>query len=182
MGLCQSQIIFSHSFLKFPLESQISLGVDLRGCFEPPSETVLPKTNIDCQDILPIDHPENVTDEKAILDESQLLHPDCPTMQRYVMATRLQTVVGKKKHKLPTCDFHDLDNCMQGAFHKSMSQGELILLIEIIIPPPLYSGLLNPRKGFQFFWYYNLFCRRNSQLGRNQVNVLLSCTLCITHT
>ena len=114
---------FSHSFLKYPLESQITLGVDRRGCFEPPSETEPPNKDIDCKDILPIDHPENITDEKAIEEKSQLHHPDCSTLQRYVMGTRLQTAGGKKQHKLPTCDFHNLDNCKQGSLHKTMSQG-----------------------------------------------------------
>ena len=73
-----------------------------------------------------MEHPENITNVKAMEDESQLLHPDCSTMQRYVMGTRLQTKVdGKKKHKLPTCDFHDLDNSKQGANLKTMSQGNI---------------------------------------------------------
>ena len=54
---------------------------------------------------------------------SQLLHPDCSSMQRYIMGTRLQTKGGTSKHKLPTCDFHDLDNCVEGIHFKTMSQG-----------------------------------------------------------
>ena len=119
------QFFFSHSFLKYPLESQISLGVDRRGCFEKPSETEPPNRDIICRDILPIEHPDNITDEKSMEDESQLLHPDCSSLQRYIMGTRLQNKDGKKKHKLPTCDFHDLDNCKQGVLFKTMSQGSL---------------------------------------------------------
>ena len=115
---------FRHEFIHYPLESLVSLGADRRGCFEPPLETKVPSKNIDCKDILPIGHPENVTDENAMNDESQLLHPDCSTSQRYVMATRLQTTAGKKQHKLPTCAFHDVDLCRQGSEHKTMSQGE----------------------------------------------------------
>ena len=118
------------------MESQISLGVDRRGCFEPPSETEPPNTAIDCPDILPIGHPANITNKNAMEDESQILHPDCATMQRYVMGTRLQNVKGKKQHKLPTCDFHDPDNSKQGADLKTMSQGK--------------SLLLNPTKNMSF--------------------------------
>ena len=114
---------FSHDFIKYPLESQLSLGVDRRGCFEPPSETEPPTKGITCTDILPIDHADNITCEAAMDNPSQLLHPDCSSMQRYIMGTRLQTKGGTSKHKLPTCDFHDLDNCVEGIHFKTMSQG-----------------------------------------------------------
>ena len=117
---------FSHSFLKYPLESQISLGTDRRGCFEPPSEDFEPNRGIDCPDIVAIENPSNVTDYTAMDDESQLVHPDCASGCRYVMGTRLQTKAkGKKsKHKLATCKFHDPDLSNQGADHKTMSQGK----------------------------------------------------------
>lgn len=130
---------FSHSFLKYPLESQFSLGLDRRGCFEPPSETEPPNTGIDCPDILPIGHPANITNMKAMEDDSQMVHPDCATMQRYVMGTRLQTKVKKKQHKLPTCDFHDLDKSKQGADLKTMSQGK-----DLLLTSPKFSCHLNP--------------------------------------
>ena len=122
---------FSHSFLKYPLESQISLGIDRRGCFEPPSEIIKPNRGIDCPDILPIEHPNNVTDCSAMKEESQILHPDCASEQRYVMGTRFQTKQKggqTKKHKLVTCQFHDLDLSNTGKEIKTMSQGKLSIL------------------------------------------------------
>ena len=60
--------------------------------------------------------------------DCQLLHPDSTNRDRYVMGTRLQTRGrgGKNAHKLPTCKFHDLDKCIQGAALKTMSQGNKI--------------------------------------------------------
>ena len=119
-------LMFSHSFLKYPLESQISLNSERRGCFEPPSEIEDPNKDIDCPDILPIEHPDNITNYAAMDTPCQIDHPDCSSMQRYVMGTRLQTKDKgkKKKHKLKTCEFHNLDNSKQGAQLKTMSQGK----------------------------------------------------------
>ena len=118
----------SHSFIKYPIESQVSLGLDRRGCFEPPSETTPPNTEIECLDILPIEHPDNTTDYAAMDNESQIVHPDCASGNRYVMGTRLQTKgkggkARKAAHKLETCKFHDLDCSKQGAELQTMSQG-----------------------------------------------------------
>ena len=117
---------FSHSFLKYPLESELSLGSERRGCFEPPSENEAPTEGIDCPDILLIEHPDNVTDLTAMENDSQIVHPDCSSGNRYVMGTRLQTKTkgkGKSKHKLNTCSFQNIDLSKQGAKIKTMSQG-----------------------------------------------------------
>ena len=110
------------------MESQISLNSERRGCFEPPSEIEDPNKDIDCPDILPIEHPNNVTNYAAMDNQSNLEHPDCSSMQRYVMGTRIQNnTKGKKKkkqHKMKTCEFHNLDNSKQGAMLKTMSQGK----------------------------------------------------------
>ena len=45
---------FSHSLIKYPEESRESLGLERRGCFEPPSDDRVPEKGIDCIDILPI--------------------------------------------------------------------------------------------------------------------------------
>ena len=120
---------YSHSFLKYPEESQLSLGLDRRGCFEPPSETTPPNRDVNCPDILPIEDKDNTTDYTALDDDSQIVHPDCPSGQRYVMGTRLQTrgakgKSGKSAHKLESCKYHDLDCSKQGAKLKTLSQGK----------------------------------------------------------
>merc|ERR1719186_2491265 len=48
----------------------------------------------------------------------------------YVMGTRLQTKTkqgssAKSQHKLPSCKYHDIDLCNQGAKVKTMSQESL---------------------------------------------------------
>ena len=119
---------FSHSFIHYPLESQISLGTERRGCFEPPSETRDPNTDIVCMDIVPTESPENETYPANMDIPCQLFHPDSKNQQRYVTGTRLQTggKGRKKSHKLKTCQFHNLDHCKQGAEVKTMSQGNTL--------------------------------------------------------
>ena len=117
--------LVSHSFLKYPLESQLTLNDKRRGCFENPSDKRDPQTGLDCPNILPIEHPDNVTNYDAIEMESTIQHPDSPSIDRFIMGTRLQTRdKKKKKHKLKTCEFHNLDNSRQGAQLKTMSQGK----------------------------------------------------------
>ena len=144
------------------------LGTERRGCFEPPSDTNKPNSNIDCLDIVPIESEFNVTNIENMKVDNQLVHPDSANINRYIMGTRLQTRGAKGKvkrgeqadvektkeiteqpegksvkegkcvkggktpnikksskgaHKLPTCQFHDLDLCNQGAALKTMSQG-----------------------------------------------------------
>ena len=119
-------LTISHSFLKYPTESLETLGIR-KGCFEAPSMSEEPNSNIDCPDIVAIEDPSNVTNYHAWEDNDQTLHPDCNSKQRYVMGTRLQTGGRNKKkpkHKLKTCEFHDLDLCLQGKKSKTMSQGK----------------------------------------------------------
>ena len=73
------------------MESQVSLGSDRRGCFEPPSETKEPTSDIECIDIVPIESTDNITYFENMEDESQIMHPDSMNHNRYVMGTRLQT-------------------------------------------------------------------------------------------
>ena len=47
-------LICSHSFIKYPEESRLSLGSERRGCFEAPSEHKEPTMGINCTEILPI--------------------------------------------------------------------------------------------------------------------------------
>ena len=103
----------------------MSLGTDRRRCFENPSETEDPNTDIDCPDILPIELQENETNVAAIENPSQIHHPDSINQKRYIVGTRLQTrgKGGKRSHKLKTCQFHNLDLCKQGKEVKTMSQG-----------------------------------------------------------
>ena len=78
------------------MESQVSLGSDRRGCFEPPSETKEPTSDIECIDIVPIESTDNITYFENMEDESQIMHPDSMNHNRYVMGTRLQTRKGGK--------------------------------------------------------------------------------------
>ena len=124
------QTCFSHSFIHYPIESQLTLGNERRGCFEEVSETREPSTGITCLDIVPIESPHNLTDPSQMETLCQRFHPDSQNQQRYVTGTRIQTRgKGKKKsHKLNTCQFHNLDNCSQGAEVKTMSQGDFLFI------------------------------------------------------
>ena len=119
-------LFYSHSFHHYPEESKLTLGEERRGCFEPPSETLEPNTGIVCLDIVPIESPDNVTNPARMDNPSQAYHPDSQNQQRYVMGTRLQTrgKGAKTSHKLNTCKFHNIDNSVQGAQLKTMSQGK----------------------------------------------------------
>ena len=81
----------SNSFIRYPLESQVSLGSERRGCFEPPSQTEEPNSNIDCPELVSIQSPDNITRYTNMNDDSQLVHPDSSNMDRFIMGTRLQT-------------------------------------------------------------------------------------------
>ena len=121
-------LFFSHSLIHYPIETQLSIGIERRGCFEPPSDTSEPNSDIVCLDIVPIESPLNETNYENMKIPSQMVHPDSKNHNRYITGTRLQTrgKAGKKAHKLKTCDFHNLDHCKQGAEVKTMSQGKVL--------------------------------------------------------
>ena len=75
------------------------LGTERRGCFEPPSDTNKPNSNIDCLDIVPIESEFNVTNIENMKVDNQLVHPDSANINRYIMGTRLQTRGAKGKVK-----------------------------------------------------------------------------------
>ena len=72
----------SHSFHHYPDESVVSLGSERRGCFEPPSEDKIPRTSIDCQDIIPTENQQMTADHDKMNNDSQVDHPDSSNSKR----------------------------------------------------------------------------------------------------
>ena len=139
----------------YRLESQISLGTERRGCFEPPSDDYPPNYNVECPDILPTELQGYEPSVEAAQHESPLEHPDSKTGKRFVMGTRMQTTGhgtnSKMKHKLPSCSFHNIDCSKEGKHVKTMSQGRNIILVErttlsniILVERTTLSNLTQP--------------------------------------
>lgn len=66
------------------------------------------------------DSKEQLVDGEKVYDK----HDDKGTKKKPGVGGR-GNLGSKNSHKLPTCKFHDLDNCIQGAQIKTMSQGKL---------------------------------------------------------
>ena len=66
-----------HSFSepKYRVWSQLAFGEKL-GCFEKPSSTKNPNSDIDCPDITPLLFSGNQANREAMKMESRLIHPD----------------------------------------------------------------------------------------------------------
>ena len=95
---------------------------ETQGCFEKPSFVEAPRTDIDCPAILPSAYNEQEVDSQAMTNPSPFVHPDTKDHRRFIMGTKMQMRGKGKSHKRPQCAFHDLDNCIQGKYVKSMSQ------------------------------------------------------------
>ena len=93
-----------------------------RGCFETPSMTKEPDTEIDCPSVAPLTFSNCIVNREAMNDPSKLVHPDSPYLRRFCLGTRIQMQQGKPSHKLNTCKFHDVNMCKQGKFIKTMTQ------------------------------------------------------------
>ena len=114
------------NFLRYPNESRQIYG-DLRGCFEPPSDTVLPNNGIDCPDITPLtltDQTQTVNRE-AMNDSNPLVHPDSTSLTRYCLGTKLQMDPKRRSHKSPKCAFHNAALSKQENLLKTMTQEAL---------------------------------------------------------
>ena len=86
--ICDDACTFvSHSLLRYPIEAEIAFG-QKRGCFQKPNDTVEPLTNISCPDITPIELEQRKPNREAMLNPSQLVHPDVTNQTRYVLGTR----------------------------------------------------------------------------------------------
>jgi hypothetical protein len=68
------------------MEAELAYG-KTRGCFEKPSDSVLPKTDISCPDIVPTELQTDINRD-AMKNSSILVHPDVSTHTRYVFGTR----------------------------------------------------------------------------------------------
>ena len=96
------------------------------GCFEKPSDTQKPRTDIDCPDILPLALVENPeVDRSRMRNPSQIIHPDIKGTKRYLMGTKLQMRDSGTSHKKATCSFHNVNNSKQGPLIKTMNQEAL---------------------------------------------------------
>ena len=61
---------------------------ETRGCFEKPSDEVPPSSGISCPDITPIELQPGPVNREAMLNPSNLVHPDIASSTRYVFGTR----------------------------------------------------------------------------------------------
>ena len=97
---------------------------ETKGCFEKPSSTEKPKTNLQVPDILPLalTYTTSLPNASAMTNSSILIHPDSQSTRRYIMGTKMQMRKSGKSHKMPECSFHDLSNAMEGSLIKSMNQ------------------------------------------------------------
>ena len=108
--------------------SELAFG-GKHGCFEMPSATRDPTSNIDCPDITPLKFSNNEVNREAMLVDSRLVHPDTgSTLTKYVLGTRLQMRKGKTSHKLKTCEYHDVNLAVQGKLLKTMTQEAMQVL------------------------------------------------------
>lgn len=112
-----------HSFAQpeFRVLSELAFG-EKHGCFERPSSTRDPTSNIDCPEITPLKFSGNQVNRDAMKVESRLVHPDTKSLTKYCLGTRLQMRTGKTSHKLKTCLYHDANLSKQGKLLKTMTQ------------------------------------------------------------
>jgi hypothetical protein len=112
-----------HSFSQpqYRVWSQLAFG-QYHGCFEKPSSTKDPTSNIDCPEIKPLNFCDNKVNREAMNNDSRLVHPDSSSLTKYCLGTRLQMRKGKTSHKLKTCEYHDVNLSNQGKLLKSMTQ------------------------------------------------------------
>ena len=86
-------VVLSHSMLRYPVLAELVYG-EFNGCFQKPSDSVLPDSNISCPDITPIEYQEKeMVNRQAMLNPSQLTHPDVSTSRRYVSGTRFVVLI-----------------------------------------------------------------------------------------
>ena len=95
---------------------------NLKGCFEPPSLTNEPDSDIDCPDVAPLTFSQCNVNREAMNDPNKLVHPDSTSLVKYCLGTRIQMRKGKPSHKLNTCQFHDVNKSKQGKFLRTMTQ------------------------------------------------------------
>ena len=72
---------------RYPVEGQLAYG-EKRGCFEKPSEDSAPLKDISCPEIIPIELSTKDVNPAAMMNPSNLVHPDASTSSRYVSGTR----------------------------------------------------------------------------------------------
>ena len=102
-------------------ESKQAFGM-YRGCFQTPSPTVEPSSNIDCPDIAPLTFSSSTVNREAMNDPNKLVHPDSTSLRKYCLGTRIQMRKGKSSHKLKACQYHDVNLSRQGKFLRTMTQ------------------------------------------------------------
>ena len=127
---------------RYPNVAELAYGSRRRGCFENPDDNREPQTELDCPDILPVEHQEDIGhlhDPMAMKNPSQLVriqknhpnintanitqvHPDVRGTNRFVTGTRLQMRKAGTSHKRPSCRFHDVSKTKQGVFINTMNQ------------------------------------------------------------
>ena len=102
--------------------SQATFGEKL-GCFETPSSTRDPTSNVDCPDIAPLKFSEGrMANRDAMKVDDRLVHPDSDSREKYCLGTGLQMRKGRPSHKLKTCSYHNASLSKQGKFLKTMTQ------------------------------------------------------------
>ena len=130
-----------------------------RGCFETPSMTKEPDTDIDCPSVAPLTFSNCIVNREAMNDPNKLVHPDSPSLVRYCLGTRIQMQQGKPSHKLKTCQFHDVNKSRQGQFLRTMTQEAMNVssTVDLSRAPiwSVYSGLWSGSGFFSRNWSGN---------------------------
>ena len=106
----------NHLFLSEKVLAEKLFGIN-RGCFEPPHETNLPKSDHDCPDILPLSINPRQVCENSLNNPSSKVHPISKTITRLVLGTKMS-----ESHKTQNeCLFRNVNNCSQSTQIKGPS-------------------------------------------------------------
>ena len=102
--------LVSHMFCSESEFANLMFGSN-KGCFEPPHKVNLPRTNIDCPEILPLSIYPRKPCPIALSDPTSKVHPISKNVLRKVLGTRLS-----ESHKSRNqCLYHNIGNCKQAA-------------------------------------------------------------------
>ena len=66
-------VLIPVNLFRYPLTAGAAYGSERKGCFEPPHPEILPKSDLICEDLTPIEFATKPTNDQAMNDQSQLV-------------------------------------------------------------------------------------------------------------
>ena len=144
----------------------------LKGCFQTPSTTQAPDSDIDCPAVSPLTFSNSIVNREAMNDPNKHVHPDSVSKVKYCLGTRIQMQKGKSSHKLQTCQYHDVNKSKQGKFLRTMTQEAMNVSSRHCMDRPCFMT-------FQYlpiqFWQKNLsdinyFLKFRGQISKNCIS------------